>query len=141
MEKNNKPLPSHLNDFLDWLDIEKGLSSKSQENYTRFIKKFFDWLKQSNLNELKPHELTPKHIWDYRVYLSRGCLTKQNKPLKKSTQNYYLIALRSLLSFFSQRGIPCLTPEKIKLVRNKEGEHLLSFFFIFMFFGFLGILS
>ena len=42
MKKSSKPLPHHLTDFLDWLDIEKGLASKSQENYARFLKKFTD---------------------------------------------------------------------------------------------------
>ena len=98
MKKSSKPLPQHLSDFLDWLDIEKGLSSKTQENYARFIKRFFDWLKINNLEELKPHELTPDHIWKYRVFLSRKYLSKTKKPLKKSTQNYYLIALRALLN-------------------------------------------
>ena len=44
MEKSQKPLPQYLNDFLDWLDIEKGLSNKSQENYSRFLNKFIHTL-------------------------------------------------------------------------------------------------
>jgi site-specific recombinase XerC len=50
MENSKKPLPQHINDFLDYLEIEKGLSSKTQENYSRFLKKFLDWLKKNNLN-------------------------------------------------------------------------------------------
>lgn len=126
MKKNSKPLPRHLADFLDWLEIERGLSSKSQENYARFLKKFFDWLKINNLETLKPHELTPDHIWKYRVFLSRQYLPKTKKPLKKSTQNYYLIALRSLLNYFADRDITSLPAEKIKLA--KEGrERSVSF--------------
>jgi len=71
MERSQKPIPQHLTDFLDWLDIEKGLSNKSQENYSRFLKKFINWLKENNLEDLKPHQLSPSHIWEYRVYLSR----------------------------------------------------------------------
>jgi len=40
MKNSTKPLPQHLHDFLDWLEIEKGLSSKTQENYSRFLNKF-----------------------------------------------------------------------------------------------------
>ena len=116
MEKSQIPLTQHLTSFLDWLDIEKGLSNKSQENYSRFLKKFIDWLKKSNLENLKPHELSPAHIWDYRVYLSRH----SKKPLKKSTQNYYLIALRSLLNYFADRDILSLPSEKIKLAKDKD---------------------
>lgn len=120
MEKSQKPIPSHINNFLDWLDIEKGLSSKSQESYSRFIKKFLDWLKIKKLGNLKPHELSPDHIWQYRVFLSRHSPTHLGKQLKKSTQNYYLIALRSLLNYFANRDILSLPAEKIKLARDKD---------------------
>jgi len=116
MKRSQKPIPDHLSDFLDWLDIEKGLASKSQENYSRFLNKFINWLKDNNLGDLKPHQLSPAHIWKYRVYLSRN--TK--RPLKKSTQNYYLIALRSLLNYFAERDILSLPAEKVKLARNED---------------------
>lgn len=114
MQKSLKPLPQHTSDFLDWLDIEKGLSSKSQENYSRFLKKFLFWLKSNKLEDLKPHQISQEHIWKYRVFLSR----KSSKPLKKSTQNYYLIALRSLLNYFADRDIISLPAEKIKLAKD-----------------------
>lgn len=129
MEKNNNPIPYHINDFLDWLEIEKGVSSKTQENYARFLKRFLVWLKQANLDNLKPHELTPEHIWQYRAYLARQhapktsrSLAQENPTLKKTTQNYYLIALRSLLNFFADRNISSLPAEKIKLAREKDAR-------------------
>jgi site-specific recombinase XerD len=121
MKQNQKPLPQYLNDFLDWLDIEKGLSSKTQENYKRFLNRFLYWLKINNLENIKPQELTPEHIWDYRVFLSRQYPSKTKQPLKKSTQNYYLIALRALLGYFVAKDVVCLPPDKIKLSKtNKE---------------------
>lgn len=124
MKQSSKPLPSHMPDFLDWLEIEKGLSSKSQENYARFLKKFLDWLKINNLENLKPHQLTPEHIWKYRVFLSRQYIPKAKKPLKKSTQSYYLIALRALLNYFADRDILALPAEKIKLARDKSDKQI-----------------
>src|SRR3989344_6072455 len=120
MKKSSKPLPHHLTDFLDWLDIEKGLASKSQQNYARFLKKFTDWLNANGLQNLKPHELSPEHIWKYRVYLSRS----SKHPLKKSTQNYYLIALRALLNYFNERDILALPTEKIKLSKDKREREI-----------------
>jgi len=119
MEESQKPIIEHLPDFLDWLEIEKGLSSKSQENYNRFLKKFFDWLKINKLENIKPHDLSSDHIWKYRVFLSRQYLSKTDKPLKKTTQNYYLIALRSLLNYFAERDIVSLPAEKVKLAMDK----------------------
>ncbi|MDP3763590.1 MAG: tyrosine-type recombinase/integrase [bacterium] len=114
MAKSEKPIKDHVTDFLDWLDIEKGLSSKSQQNYKNFLQRFFLWLPQQNLQDLKPHSLTLDYIRQYRLHLSR------NLSLKKSTQNYYLIALRSLLTYFSEHGIDSLPPDKIQLAREKE---------------------
>ncbi len=126
MNKSQKPLPRNLTDFLDWLEIEKGLSSKSQENYARFLKIFFNWLKKNKLENIKPADLSPDHIWQYKLYLSRQHVSRDNKPLKRTTQNYYLIALRSLLTYFAEKDIVSLPPEKIKLPREK-GEKILHF--------------
>jgi integrase/recombinase XerD len=114
MVQNLKPLPHHLQDFLDWLDVEKGLSSQTQENYARYLTRFFGWLRDQNLVSLGPHELTPDHVIKYRLFLSRQA------ALKRSTQNCYLIALRSLLGYFMERDITSLSPEKIKLARDKS---------------------
>lgn len=125
MKKSQKPLPQHVSDYLDWLDVEKGLSSKTQENYSRFLKRFLDWLKENKLSDLKPHELSPDHVWKYRIYLARQTSSKRSsKSLKKATQNYYLITLRSLLSFFAERDILAIPPEKIKLARDKAEKEV-----------------
>jgi len=125
MEQNKTPIPKHINDFLDWIDVEKGLSSKTQENYRRFLEKFLVWLKKNHLESLLPHQLNQDHIWDYRVYLARhsprpgGYPDKQS--LKKSTQNYYLIALRAFLGYFVAKDILSMPPDKITLSRpDKE---------------------
>jgi site-specific recombinase XerD len=122
--KKNKSLPEHLYDFLDYLEIERGLSNKTQENYTRFLNKFLHWLKQNKLDHLYPSQLTTDHIWKYRLYLSRHVDPKTQKTLKKSTQNYYLIALRSLLQYFVEKNIDALPPSKIKLAKDKSDKEV-----------------
>jgi len=121
MNKSQIPIPKHVNDFLDWIDIEKGLSTKTQENYRRFLEKFLLWLRSNKLDSLLPHQLTPEHVWDYRVFLSRQSHTHAGQALKKTTQNYYLIALRALLGYFVAKDILSLPPDKIALSRpDKE---------------------
>ncbi len=126
MKKSQKPLPQHINDFLDWIDVEKGLSSKTQENYERFLRKFFNWLKINKLDNLKPHQLTSEHIWNYRLYLSRY-IDKKGISLKRTTQSYYLIALRALLSYFSAKDIISLPSDKITLPKSDKREKTLKF--------------
>jgi site-specific recombinase XerD len=119
-----KPLIKYLIDFLDYSEVEKGLSSKTQENYTRFLRKFFGWLKETKQEGLTPKELSPDHIWQYKVYLSRHADPKTHKTLKKTTQNYYLIALRSLLEFFAEKNIASLPSSKVKLAKDKADKEI-----------------
>jgi len=122
MINSSKPISQHIADFLDWLEIEQGLSSKTQENYSRFLNKFLYWQKENNLENLLPHQLTSEHVWKYRVFLSRHILPYSGKTLKKTTQNYYLIALRSLLNYFTNRDVLSLPCEKIKLAKDKADK-------------------
>ena len=78
----NKTIIKYLTDFLDYLEIEKGLAEKTQENYSRFLNKFFNWLENNNLKSLKPKALTNEHIWKYRVFLSRHIDPRSKKWLK-----------------------------------------------------------
>lgn len=126
MKDQNSSIVDHLLDYLDWLELEKGLSSNSQKNYSNFLKRFFEFLKVNNLEELKPNELTPDHIWKYRLFLSRqykrNLRYKKNVTgsLKRSTQNHYLVALRSLLTYFIKRDIPSLPPDKVDIPKDSE---------------------
>jgi len=120
LKKVDKPIIEYKTDFLEYLEIERGLSNKSQETYERFLNKFFEWLKENNLDKLKPHNLNSEHIWKFRVYLSRSFNKRNKEPLKKTTQNHYLIALRNFLNFFADRNILSLPAEKIKLAKEQK---------------------
>lgn len=120
MNKSNKTIIKHIPDYLDYLEIEKGLSNLSQQNYQRFLNKFIDWVETKHLTKLAPHQLTSEHLWQYRLFLSRHQAPSTKQMLKKSTQNYYLIALRGLLSFFTERDIQSLPADKIKLAKDSR---------------------
>ncbi len=124
MKKSNKTIIEHIPKFLEYLDIEKGLSHNSQTTYTRLINKFIQWLQNNKLDSLKPHELNPDHIWKYRVFLSQQYNKTTHQPLKKRSINYYLISLRNLLNYFTDRDILSLPSEKIKLIKEKEDKSI-----------------
>ncbi|HPC31173.1 MAG TPA: tyrosine-type recombinase/integrase [Candidatus Paceibacterota bacterium] len=124
MKKTNETIIDLIDEFFEYLDIEKGLSHNSQITYSRFINKFTDWLKNNNLKNLKPHELTSDHLWKYRVYLSQSYNKNKKEPLKRTSVNYYLIALRSLLNYFADRDIQSLPAEKIKLLKEKKEKSI-----------------
>jgi len=122
MKKSSKPIANHILDFLEYIDVEKNLGNKTQLTYHRLLKKFSDWLTFKKMASLLPHQLTGEIIWEYRVFLSKNINKNSNQSLKKSSQNYYLIALRNLLDYFADRDILCLPSEKIKL--SKKGKDI-----------------
>ncbi|MFH1510000.1 MAG: tyrosine-type recombinase/integrase [Candidatus Nealsonbacteria bacterium] len=126
MKKSNTPVIKHIPDFLDYCEVEKGLSSKTQENYQRYLQKFILWLNKTNKANLLPHDLDAEAIWAYRLYLSRFQSNK-GAPLKKVTQNYYLIALRALLGYFTAKDIVSLPADKIKLPKDAKNETTVKF--------------
>jgi site-specific recombinase XerD len=127
MKKSNKPINKYIIDFLEWCEVEKGLSVKTQENYQNFLKKFVEYLEKKNKKDMLPHQIDADEIWNYRLFLSKQRDVNTGKLLKKTTQNYYLIALRALLNFFTDRDIESLPAEKIKLARDAQKEKGIHF--------------
>ena len=122
MKKSTTIIIKHIPDFLDYCEVEKGLSDNTQKNYQRYLNKFVFWLKKTKKEGLLPHQLTNDNVWKYRLFLSRF-KGPRGKPLKKITQNYYLIALRAFLSYFTAKDILCLPADKIRLPKDaKKGK-------------------
>ncbi len=106
-------------EFLEHVEIEKGNSLKTVNNYNHYISRFFEFAKISD-----PKEITDDKIREFRLFLNRqpGVKIKgqQSASLKKNTQNYHLIAIRSFLKYLMKREIPSLSPERIELAKIKE---------------------
>lgn len=122
--RNTLPIIDHLSPFLDYCEIEKGLSNNTQKNYKQYLLLFTGWLTKIGQSKLKPHELTAKLVWDYRLYLARTYKTPSGKYLGKKSQNYYLIALRALLNYFAEQDIESLPSSKVNLAKQKTEETL-----------------
>src|SRR3954453_14314261 len=116
---SNRPLVEFIPPFLDYCEIEKGLSDNTQRTYGHLLQLFTKWLHKTGNADLSPHELTAKHIWSYRLFLARNYKDAHGKHLSKKSQNSYLIALRALLDFLAERDIDTLPSAKIKLAKQK----------------------
>jgi site-specific recombinase XerD len=104
--------------YIEYIEIEKGRSPKTVENYDHYLSKFFEFGKIS-----KPDEITEDLVRRFRLQLNRqsaGNNRATGATLKKRTQNYYLIALRSFLKFLIKRKIPSLAPDQIELAKVGE---------------------
>jgi site-specific recombinase XerD len=98
------------NQFLEYLEIERGRSVKTIENYDRYLSRFLNHTKVSS-----PGKITEQMVREFRVHLNRQPGTSATMKLK--TQNYYLIALRAFLKFLRKRDIESLNPERIELAK------------------------
>src|SRR5271157_1095080 len=122
MAESQQPLRSYLLPFLDYCEIEKGLSNNTQRNYRQYLRVFFAWLDKTHNADLRPKDLKAQHIWDYRLYIARSYKTPAGGFLTKKSQNFYLIALRALLRYLAERDIETLPSTKIKLAKQKNEE-------------------
>ncbi len=122
MDKSSKSIIDHIPHFLEYCQKERHFLLKSVESYNRFLQRFIIWLKQFNLTHLSPEELSLEHIQEYKNYLSKQTSSETNQYITKKTQNYYLIALRALLSYFAEKDIPSLLQDKIQLLKEDKSS-------------------
>ncbi len=102
--------------FLEYLEIEKGRSQKTIENYDHYLKRFLDWAKIT-----KPEQITAEVVRNFRIYLNRF-EDENGQKLKKITQGYYVIAIRGFLKFLAKRDIKTLQAEKIEMGKTATRE-------------------
>ena len=109
-------LSIYLKEYLEHLEIEKNRSRNTLVNYDFYLHRFVDWCK-----DVKPTEITYDMVRNYRLWLNR-LVDVHGEPLKKNTQNYHLIALRSFLKYLAKRDVNTLAPEKIELMKMPDRE-------------------
>lgn len=107
-----------LVDFLEYLEVEKQVSGYTIRNYHLYIRRFLDWYDKT-YHELTPSSITLERVSKYRVYLARYTDDKGN-TLSRTTQSYYVIALRSWFKWMIKRDIDVLAPDKIDLPKGES---------------------
>lgn len=121
-------IESYKRQFLEHLEIEKGRSVKTIENYDRYLSRFVAWSGAKS-----PRDVDADTVRRYRLALNRGGGTKGDialpeNALGRMTQNYHLIALRGFLKYLASRGEKSLSPEMIELAQRTDRElDLISF--------------
>jgi site-specific recombinase XerD/intein/homing endonuclease len=100
---------SLLKNYLDYLEIEKNRSPKTRENYERYLKAFIKFGKIKSESDI-----TLDKIREFRLYLARQTTTG-SEEFKKTTQAYYIIALRNFLKYLIKNDYNVLSPDKIEL--------------------------
>lgn len=96
--------------FLEYLELEKNCSQLTIRNYNHYLRRFLEFS-----GDINPKNIDLNLVRRYRLYLSRFSDPITKKPIKKITQNYFLIALRAFLKYMARVNINTLSPEKVKL--------------------------
>ena len=131
-------ITEYKNQFLEYVEIEKGRSHLTVRNYNHYINRYIDFLKSKlNKREILESDIsnsvaTEKLMREYRLYLNRlpknSNVSKKvvrklsEETLDKKTQNYHMIALRAFLKYLRKRGVECYDPEKIELAKTSQRE-------------------
>lgn len=116
----NTPLPKLIQEFLEHMEVEKGSSPLTIRNYSHYLSRLTDWLKDQKISP-QLSSINEENVRKYRLYLSR--LTDQKgEPISGKTQGYHIIALRSLLKWLNKIGYDALPAENLDLPKIKERQ-------------------
>jgi site-specific recombinase XerD len=113
----NHTLSEQIEQFLEYLEIEKSCSKLTIRDYKHYLDVFNQWY--SALSGKTIGDLDLSLVRKYRVFLANQTNDK-GRVRKKVTQNYYVIALRSFLRFLIKNDIQTLEPSKIDLPRTES---------------------
>lgn len=97
-------------EYLEYIEIERGRALKTVENYNRYITRFIVFAGAKIISDI-----TAEKIRKYRLELNRAGLNRR-------TQNYYLIALRQFLKYLVKRGFEVLPPDTIELAKETQRD-------------------
>jgi site-specific recombinase XerD len=103
--------------FLEYVEIERGRALNTVRNYEHYLDVFFKFGKITHTSDINEDILR-----EFRLHLNRSKGVKikgqSQGTMKKSSQNYYLIALRSFLKYLRKRGVTAMMPDVIELAKT-----------------------
>ncbi len=114
----NASLTSLIDQFLEYLEIEKNCSKLTIRDYKHYLVVFNRWF-EIHMQGKTVADLDLPSIRKYRVFLSNR-VDQHGQTMKKVTQNYYVIALRSFLRFLLKNDVKTIEPSKIDLPKTES---------------------
>ena len=109
-QTKNSEISKKIDEFLDYLSVEKGCSPLTIRNYKHYLTRLLEWL-ITNHKHTDIKSINQDIIHDFRAYLAK-------LGLGKKTQGYHAIALRSFLKWLIRNDYQVMAPDKIELPKN-----------------------
>lgn len=110
------PIEKLLDEYLAYLEIERNRSVKTRDNYARCLRVFLQMTGAKT-----PGDITEEAVRNFRIALARKKSPGRSggaggsEIIKKNTQAYYVIALRTFLKYLAKRDVKSLATDKIEL--------------------------
>lgn len=112
-----------ITQFLDYCELDRNLSQKTIKMYAYYLWFFHDWLQKNHPQAAANiNRLNDQHLRKFRLFLAQQYFNPFKGPLKRQSQNYFLIAIRSLLRYLVKNEIPVISPDKIELGKTRDRE-------------------
>lgn len=107
--------------FLEYCELDKNLSIKTVRMYGYYLTFFQEWLfKNSNKSEIEVEKIDEETVRNFRLFLSHQYKNPHKGNLKRQTQNYFLVALRSFFKYLVKQKLQVLSPEMIELGKARD---------------------
>lgn len=117
--------------FLEYCELDKNLSVRSVRMYAYYLNFFLAWfvehssiarsgLTKEALESFPVEKIDEEVIREFRLYLSHEYINPYKGDLKKQTQTYFLVAMRSFLRFLVKRKLKVVSPEMIELGKQRD---------------------
>jgi len=113
-------LDKFIDQFLEYLEIERNASPQTLRNYRHYLIRFRNFLHDhspSLLNDVTQIDL--ETIRKYRLFIAR-ITDRRGEIIKKISQNYHIITLRSFFKYLIKNDIKIIAPEKIELSKTES---------------------
>ncbi len=109
--------------YLEYCELDRNLSQTTIRMYSYYLQFFSGWM-DTNMPEVTGDIslINDTHIRRFRLYLAQQYQNKYKGPLKRQSQNYFLIALRSLLRYLIKEEVSVMSPDKIELGKTRDRE-------------------
>lgn len=111
--------------FLEACEIDRNLSPLTIRQYDHYLDYFLGWLGREEPEVRDLPDLTTEVVRRYKLGLARHVNQHTGRPLTRASQTYFLVALRSLLRYWTLQGLEVLAPDRIEL--GKAAAHSLKF--------------
>lgn len=107
--------------FLEYSELDRNLSLKTVKMYGYYLLFFQTWLfTQTKTEDYDVEKIDENIVRNFRLYLSHNYKNISKGPLKRQTQNYFLVALRSFFRYLIKQKLPVLSPDMIELGKLRD---------------------